>query len=380
MKILIVSSYFGKVIGGALNFIKELSIELSSRGHEVNLVLDDRYKKLFSEKKFKIIWFSSKKITSYSPSCSFLKIMSNIDTDVILLQGYMSFQTDFGSLIGYLRKIPVVLTPHGSLRGFDYLNESFRSKIPYHIHDALILKSPTRIAKYVIGTSQIEYNDCKRFGVQEEKIGLIPLPFTLPSKVNIERSENKKSKLLFVGRIVPLKNIDILLKAVKIVKEEIPEIEFSIVGEEIAGRLEGDIGYKQQMISLVKSLGLENDVVFKGWKTGEELYKIYQESDLFVLASTYENFGLPLLEAASFGLPLISTNVGVARELIGNDEGGNIISKTNPEEIAKKIIDILRCEKRYEKASIITQKNSKQFSIKNITDKYEKILMELKQN
>ena len=155
---------------------------------------------------------------------------------------------------------------------------------------------------------------------------------------------------------------------------------FSIVGEEIAGRLEGDTGYKQQMVSLVKSLKLENNVVFKGWKTGEELYKIYQESDLFVLASTYENFGLPLLEAASFGLPLISTDVGVAKELIGNNEGGSIISKTNPEEIAKKIIDILGCEKRYEKAAIITQNNSKQFSIKNITDRYEKILMELKQN
>jgi len=58
MKIVIVSSYFGNVIGGALNFIIDLYTELESRGNLVTLVLDDRYKELFSEKKFHIIWYN----------------------------------------------------------------------------------------------------------------------------------------------------------------------------------------------------------------------------------------------------------------------------------------------------------------------------------
>ena len=70
MKIVIVSSYFGNVIGGALNFIIDLYTELESKGNSVTLVLDERYKELFSERKFHIIWFSSAKITSYSPSLS----------------------------------------------------------------------------------------------------------------------------------------------------------------------------------------------------------------------------------------------------------------------------------------------------------------------
>ena len=55
VKILILSSYFGNVLGGALNFITELYIELESRNHKVTLLLDERYKDLFSDKKFNII-------------------------------------------------------------------------------------------------------------------------------------------------------------------------------------------------------------------------------------------------------------------------------------------------------------------------------------
>ena len=101
MRILIVSSYFGSVIGGALNFIKNMTTELSSRGHSVVLLLDDRYKKLFSEKEFNIIWFSSINLTSYSPSLSFLKIISKIEVDIIHLHGFMSFQTDCGAIVGF---------------------------------------------------------------------------------------------------------------------------------------------------------------------------------------------------------------------------------------------------------------------------------------
>ena len=146
LKILIVSSYFGEIVGGALNFIKELSEELFLLGHTVNLLLDDRYKDLFSINGVNIIWFSSTKITAYSPSLSFIKIISKIDADVIHLHGYISFQTDLGALIGFLRKIPVVLTPHGSLLGYDYLYDSSISKVPYQIHDILTLKLPTIIS------------------------------------------------------------------------------------------------------------------------------------------------------------------------------------------------------------------------------------------
>ncbi len=373
MKIVIVSSYFGNVIGGALNFIIDLYTELENKGHSVTLVLDERYKELFSERKFHIIWFSSAKITSYSLSLSFLRIISKIDADVIHLHGYLSFQTDFGALIGFLRKIPVILTPHGSLLGYEYLYDSSTSKLPYHIHDVLTLKLPTKISKKIIATSQAEFKDCKKFGIPENKIKLIPLSFN-PSNISKDKQKStKKIRLLFVGRIVPLKNLDVLLKAVKIVKKDIPEIEFTIVGEEISGRLHGDIGYKQKLLVLVNELKIKENVKFVGWKTGKELWDIYQNSDLFLFASTYENFGLPLLEAAYFRLPLVSTDVGVAKDLIDVNKGGNIISKLDANEFAENIITLLKNDLKHEESSKFVFDESKNFLIKSIAKKYEEI-------
>ena len=373
MKIVIVSSYFGNVIGGALNFIIDLYTELESKGNSVTLVLDERYKELFSERKFHIIWFSSAKITSYSPSLSFLRIISKIDADVIHLHGYLSFQTDFGALIANLRKIPVIITPHGSLLGYEYLYDSSTSKLPYRIHDILTLKLPTKISKKIIATSQAEFRDCKKYGIPENKIKLIPLSFSPPDISKSEERTIKKTRLIFVGRIVPLKNLDILLEAVKIVKKDIPEIEFTIVGEEISGRLHGDIGYKQKLLVLVNELKIKENVKFVGWKTGKELWDIYQNSDLFLFASTYENFGLPLLEAAYFRLPLVSTDVGVAKDLIDVNKGGNIISKLDANEFAKNIITLLKNDLTYEGASKFVFDESKNFLIKSIAKKYEEI-------
>jgi len=373
MKIVIVSSYFGNVVGGALNFIIDLYTELESRGNLVTLVLDDRYKELFSEKKFHILWFSSAKITSYSPSLSFLRIISKIDADVIHLHGYLSFQTDFGALIANLRKIPVILTPHGSLLGYEYLYDSSTSKLPYRIHDILTLKLPTKISKKIIATSQVEFRDCKKYGIPENKIKLIPLSFSPPDISKSEERTIKKTRLIFVGRIVPLKNLDILLEAVKIVKKDIPEIEFIIVGEEISGRLYGDTGYKQKLESLIDVLEIKENIKFVGWKTDKELWDVYQNSDLFLFASTYENFGLPLLEAAHFGLPLVSTDVGVAKDLIDESKGGSIISKLDANEYAKKIITLLKNDLRYEGASKFVSGEAKNFLIKSIAKKYEEI-------
>ncbi len=380
MRILIVNSYFGNVLGGALNFVKELTTELANRGHTIYIALDDRYKNLFSENEFNIIWFSSIKITSYSPSSSFLKILSKIEIDVIHLHGYMSFQTDFGAFIGFLRKIPVILTPHGSLLGYDYLYNSSVSKLPYQIHDALSLKLPTKISKYVIATSQAEFRDCRKFGIPENKIKLIPLSFSPPKYLKIKEKQTIKMRLLFVGRIVPLKNLDVLLKAIKIIKKNIPDIEFIIVGDEISGRLHGDVGCKQKLLTLVETLEIKENVKFVGWKTDKELFDIYQNSDLFLFASTYENFGRPLLEAAYFGLPLVSVDVGVARDLIGDNQGGILIPKLDAEKFAKEIIKLLKNDLKYNKSSKHVKNRSQQFSIKLIVDQYETILKEIVEN
>lgn len=379
MKILIISSYFGNVIGGALNFIKKISRELTSRGHTVILLLDRRYYELFSEKDFNIIWFSSTKISSYSPSLSFVKILSKIDVDVIHLHGFMSFQIDAGAIIGRIKKIPIILTPHGSLMGYDHLYDKFLDKIPYKIHNAITLKLATRCSKFIIPTSDAEFDDCVKFGIANKKIKLIPLAFN--SLENWDENELKqKNRLLFVGRIVPLKNLEIILKSIQILKRDLPSIQLTIVGDEIKGRIKGDEGYKQKLIELIKELDINENVKFERWKRGNELWDEYKKSELFILASTYENFCLPLLEAATFGIPLISSNVGIAQKLVGKNKGGNIIYKLDANEYARKIKELLEDKKRYSECSEYIKKMTENFTIKSIVNEYEEIFIRIKKN
>ncbi|MEK7169918.1 MAG: glycosyltransferase, partial [Patescibacteria group bacterium] len=73
----------------------------------------------------------------------------------------------------------------------------------------------------------------------------------------------------------------------------------------------------------VKSLKLEDKVFFEGYQ--KDLHKYYEEADAFLLTSDAEGWGRVVLEAAAHGMPIIMTNVGLAQEIIKNDESGFII-------------------------------------------------------
>lgn len=376
MKILVVSSYFGNAITGALNFIKVLTEDLSKRGHSVDLALDSRYKDKYHIEGPNVLWFDSIPLTAYSPSISLLKILQKTDADLVHLHGYMSFQSDFGSLISTLRRIPTVLTPHGSLLGYEHLYESTAEKLIYYLHDFLTLKIAARFAKFVVATSTSEFKDVIDFGVESEKIQLIPLPFELKNNLQIPKnSSDGIRKLLFVGRIVPNKHLEILIHALNLVLKKNRNIQLNIVGEEITGKLVGDSGYKQKIINLVNELGITENVKFLGWQKDEKLWTIYRNSDLMLCLSTYENFSLPILEAASFGVPIISTDVGVARDIIGDNEGGRII-QLDHNQVANAILDYLNNDIIYNNASSFVLERSKKFSISSVVDSYEKIFMQ----
>lgn len=373
MKILIVSSYFGKTITGALNFLNHLSSELIQRGHKVIFVLDDRYRNSYDVKGTELKWFKSFHLTAYSPSTSFIGILQKTDVDVVHLNGYMSFQTDFGAVISSIRKIPVVLTPHGSLLGYKHLAKSIFERTPYILHEILTLKRSTKIAKFVVVTSDAEYRDAINFGIKPEKLQLIPLGFNNPLSIQKKSKDHRNKKLLFVGRIVPNKNLETIFLSLQQILKKFPDVELTVVGDEIKGRLFGDKGYKTKLIELIKKLKINENVKLLGWKKSQDLWEIYRNSDVMVSSSSYENFSMPILEAASFGIPIVSTNVGVANDIICDDKGGRIISHQNYHEMSEAVIELLQNNERYLKSSEFALTRSKDFEISSIAKKYEDI-------
>lgn len=108
-------------------------------------------------------------------------------------------------------------------------------------------------------------------------------------------------RVLFVGGNMQRKGILNLLHAVPLVVDQIPKVEFWIVGQDPS------IPY---LIEQTRQMGVEGRVRFLGWKSQEELVEIYSQVNVFAMPSLTEAFGLVFLEAMAAGVPVIGTTVG----------------------------------------------------------------------
>jgi glycosyltransferase involved in cell wall biosynthesis len=148
---------------------------------------------------------------------------------------------------------------------------------------------------------------------------------TIPNGLDVSKLKNilpsdSKSDIIYVGRLLAHKNIDVLMQAVEIVKKSSPDILLAIVG---------DGPEKDNLEKLAISLGLENNVRFYGFvENNEEVYSLMHASRVFVLPSSREGFGMVVVEANACGLPVITVDHAdnAAKDLILNSENGKVCS------------------------------------------------------
>jgi len=179
----------------------------------------------------------------------------------------------------------------------------------------------------------------------------------------------KKYDVLFVGRLTKAKGINILLKAIKILKEKYQkEIKAAIVGK---GYLE------EELKGLVMELGIEKEVEFLGVRRDVE--KLMKSTKLFVLPSRWEGLPLTILEAMSSGAGIIATKVGGIPEVIEHEKEGILISPEDPTALARAITELLKDRELRVKLGINAYKKVKEkYSIevytKNILEFYKSLI------
>jgi glycosyltransferase involved in cell wall biosynthesis len=127
-----------------------------------------------------------------------------------------------------------------------------------------------------------------------------------------EQGRGKRRTLAFMGRIVPIKDVKTLIKAFKLMVQEMPDLTLLIVGPQ-----DEETQYYQECVILIRLLGLEEKVVFTGHV---DVAEYYPTIDLLLLTSISEAQPLVVLEAAACGIPTVATDVGSCRELL---EGGS---------------------------------------------------------
>ena len=175
-----------------------------------------------------------------------------------------------------------------------------------------------------------------------ETISVIPCGVNLdlfrPIKREIARCYlglNSESIILFVGRIVPLKGIDNLLKAMAYLERK-QRIKLVVIGGDEHSQAE-----MQRLENLSQSLKIHESVVFLGLVKQEILPFFYSAADLCVVPSYYESFGLVVLESLACGTPVVATKVGGAESIIRHGATGYVVIDNNPYRLAEKIALLL---------------------------------------
>lgn len=156
------------------------------------------------------------------------------------------------------------------------------------------------------------YVDAKKERLNEEKIKNFSTPPTLPLSEGEEHG--KRFIFLTVGRLVPVKNIEMQIAAMQRVARECQNAVLWIVGD----------GPEYQNSKFkIKNSKLEDKIILHGWQ--KDVGRYYGQASVFLLTSHAEAWPLVVIEAASYGLPMILTDTGSAGEFIINNENGIVI-------------------------------------------------------
>lgn len=138
--------------------------------------------------------------------------------------------------------------------------------------------------------------------------------------------------VLFVGLLEKVKGADVLIRAIPKIKEKIPQICVYIAGEG---------SQKRKLIKLSKELSVDKNIEFLGYISGDKKNYLYSSVDVCCVPSMYESFGIVLLEAMSFGKPVIASNVGGIPYILEDGKTGFLFELGNVDDLAEKIINLI---------------------------------------
>lgn len=150
------------------------------------------------------------------------------------------------------------------------------------------------------------------------------------------------SVLLFVGRIEPLKAVDTILEALRVLRDRAPQLlrklHFMIVGGDPQSKNDLEMNRLQDLSA---KLGIDSLVSFVGAKEQAELPRYYAAATAVIMPSDYESFGMVALEAMSSGTPVIASQVGGLQFLVRDQETGFHIPAREPISLADCIVQLL---------------------------------------
>ena len=259
--------------------------------------------------------------------------------DVIHTIGIRSFQSFIAAIIAKKKKIPLVISDQGGLTTHPDLNSG-------GVFKKILYKLQTPMIRFII-------NNSTKISVANEYEKEIFAKIQPTSKIEVVRNginlammktktNNFKKKhgiplpfVLFIGRFSKIKGIDILLHAIKILKDEpgLKNISFVIMGV--------DFGFQNQMIQMIDDFGIKEKIHVITNPSRDDVIAAYGESEFLVLPSRWELSPLTPLEGFAFKKTVISSDIHGIPYTLNKDENCILTEVENYKELANSIIELI---------------------------------------
>ncbi|MDP2873683.1 MAG: glycosyltransferase family 4 protein [bacterium] len=373
MRIAHVCPRYYPAMGGAEEVIKNYAEGMAARGHEVAVFCSDEDVKSSAEEVLngvKVVRCHSyplKLFHSYSLYPSILRKLMQFKPDLIHTHGTRYFASDVGAIAAKVLRKPLVFNP--------YAGQFLTTKLG-KVHQKIVGWLSFR-ADAVITISQYEKDLVEKGGVHPKRwvhlpVGIDPRPYDDVEENVYERfGLTWEPIILSLGRLVPHKGLDTLLKAAPAVLEKFAQTRFFIAGQ--------DYGMRLELAALAEKLGITKSVIFSGGLSEEDKYSAFKNATVFCLPSRSEAFGVVLIEAMAARLPTVGTNWMSIPEIIDDGQTGYLFPLDDHESLASRLIELLGDDLlRRRMGEAGRQKVEEKYSWPKILDKLESLYLELK--
>jgi len=225
------------------------------------------------------------------------------------------------------------------------------------------LKGIVKNTFYAWGASEYSCAELRELGLDEAKpLAAIVEPEKFLNRTLVQSIQDKyqdgKLNLLIVGRGVPHKKQDEAIEIVRYYKEHInPNVRLIIVGNMKAS-------FEKKLHRMVEAYRMQDDVVFAGSVSNDELCTWYRVSDALLCLSEHEGFCVPLVEAMVFAKPVFAYAAGAVPETLGH--AGVILQDKEPRHTAEIIRDTLASQEKLQQLEIERKKRLQELSYENI--------------
>lgn len=337
MNICLVTPYFLPQLSGTEINVNEISKVLNSLGNKVSILTpryDNKLPKYENNNGILVYRFSAGKIIMNLPSPlrSFflslnvfgLLIRLNSKNKIHIVHQFHLYNLGLGVIMFKLfLRVPVVTT----LSGWDTYSPTFQMPKIVFPYLAWIMNNSDRII--VLAEKVLAY--AYKQGLKHERVSIIypgvdVLSFT-KNDLNSQKLLTEKLVIICIQRLVPLKNVEHIIKSFVKVKNNFPGASLRIVGD----------GPQREELEDEVVRSNASDIFFLGRLSREETIKQYKNADIFVSASKFETGGTTFIEAMAAGLPIVTTPVGASVEIMKEKINCFFVEIGDSDEMSKKI-------------------------------------------